>query len=95
MVPSLNLGSDSLGLGALFQGFTNASGTADCGSKPTCISFGKNSNCAKKTQAYNECLARSVTAKTITNPETSNNKTLIGIVILVVVVVLIIILLKK
>lgn len=61
--PSINLANDSLGLGSLFQGFSNAKGTDDCGSKPTCISFGKNSQCAQKNKAYADCRMRALELK--------------------------------
>lgn len=64
MIPSINLASDSLGLGQMWSGtasaFTSATGTELCGSKPTCISLGRNSNCARKTKAYTECMGNSL-----------------------------------
>lgn len=51
------------GLGMATQGVgtgisASSKGTAECGSKPTCISFGKNSSCQKNKNAYFECIQR-------------------------------------
>lgn len=62
MIPSINLGSDSLGLGQMFGGtasaLTSATGTELCGSKPTCI--GWTATCKEKNRVYNECRMRSL-----------------------------------
>ena len=62
MIPSINLASDSLGLGQMWSGtasaFTSATGTELCGSKPTCLAITK--TCKEKNRVYNECRMRSL-----------------------------------
>jgi hypothetical protein len=60
MIPSLNLATDSLGLGAMYQSIFNKTGTAECGSRPGCISLGKKSNCAAKQRAYEACTLKAL-----------------------------------
>ena len=56
MIPSLNLSSDSLGLGEIFGSiFSGQQGTAECGAKPNCF-IGE--NCKERKKAYEECVAR-------------------------------------
>lgn len=55
-IPSLNLSSDSLGLGTLFSSvFGGQQGTAECGARPNCII---GSSCKDRKEAYEECVAR-------------------------------------
>ncbi|WP_107037852.1 hypothetical protein [Brumimicrobium mesophilum] len=61
MVPSINLGTDSLGFGQIVQGLGNATGTAECGSKPTCLSFTK--TCKEKNSVYNDCRMKALEVK--------------------------------
>lgn len=53
-------GAIATGVGMVTSGVTNLiasgkQGTADCGSKPTCISFSKDSDCAKRKESWIEC----------------------------------------
>ena len=53
-------GAIATGVGMVTSGVTNLisagkQGTADCGAKPTCISFSKNSDCAKKKESWIKC----------------------------------------
>lgn len=99
---SISAAQDSGGLGAMFQGLANATGTDECGSKPTCISLSKNSNCAQKNKAYNECRMKALDVNSaIANNQTrsaeasNQNKTKIIIAFVVVVIVLAFILKRR
>jgi len=99
MVPGISLGSDSLGLGGIFQGIGTArasSSVAGCGNRPL---FGK-----KAKQAYNDCLARNqeLQSKQLgilganpqqTPPPPNNNLLIIGG--LVVAIIILILIFKK
>lgn len=52
------LGMISQGIGTGIAGATQ--GTAMCGSKPACISFKPDSACAKRKQAFQDCVSRSL-----------------------------------
>lgn len=108
-MPSLSLGSDSLGLGNMFAGsfnaFTNAGGTEECGTKPTCLSFTK--TCKDKNKTYNECRMKALdvkqtmannmgrnTEKTAPAPQ-DNSKNLVYAVIGVVVLIVLVKILKN
>jgi hypothetical protein len=60
---SLDLATDSLGLGAMYQSIFNKTGTTECGSRPGCISFGKNSSCAAKQRAYEACTMKALESR--------------------------------
>ena len=102
MVPSINLASDSLGIGGMFQGissvFTSGSkGTDACGSKPTCISIGKNSQCAMKNKAYYDCVSKSQDIKMseATKPVTNSTPPIFLVATVIIVIILIIFLTRK
>lgn len=86
MIPSISLGTDSLGLGA----FGASSSVQGCGNRPL---FGKESK-----RAFEECVQRQqeinkVQSSTISNQPPANNYTFI--IIAIVVVVVLILLLKR
>lgn len=58
MIPSINLGTDSLGIGQAYSSLFSATGTELCGSKPTCLAITK--TCKEKNRIYNECRMRSL-----------------------------------
>lgn len=95
-LPSINLATDSLGLGSLFGGFTSSTkGTEDCGAKPTCISLSKNSQCAQKNKAYQDCILKSQEVKLkmsqTQQPQNSISPIMlmvIGLIVLIIVVLL-------
>lgn len=101
---SISLGSDSLGLGQMFgqttSAITSATGTAECGSKPTCIAITK--TCKEKNRVYNECRLKALDVKNsatlrsaaAVTPEPvkeslSPKVIIIGLVVLVAIVLLI------
>lgn len=93
MIPGISLGTDSLGLGGIFQGIGTArssSAVEGCGNRPL---FGKEAK-----QAYNDCLARNqeLKSKIASQPvQTPPNNTLIIAIVAVVVVVVLVVVLKK
>jgi hypothetical protein len=97
MIPGISLGSDSLGLGGIFQGIGTArssSAVEGCGNRPL---FGKEAK-----QAYNDCLARNqelksqqIGANANLPVQTPPNNTLIIAIVAVVVVVVLVVVLKK
>lgn len=105
VLPSISLGHDSLGLGQIAQGLGNAAGTAECGSKPTCIGWTK--TCKNKNKVYNECRMKALDIKqtmannagrnmTKTAPAPQDNsKNLVYAVIGVVVLIVLVKILKK
>ncbi len=104
MIPSINLGTDSLGLGQMFSGtvsgITSAAGTEECGSKPTCIAITK--TCKDKNKYYNECRMKALEVKDNASlrstPATSGaspNQTTLIIVAVVLLVALVLILKNK
>lgn len=99
---SISLGSDSFGLGQMFgqtaSAITSATGTEECGSKPTCISITK--TCKEKNRVYNECrlkaldvknsaILRSAPVQTQEKQAIDPKMIIIGFVVLVAVVLLI------
>lgn len=63
MIPSLNLSSDSLGLGEIFGSILGGQqGTAECGARPNCII---GDNCKDRKKAYEECVARTQANKVL------------------------------
>lgn len=87
MLPSINLATDSLGLGQIFSGITQAKGTDECGSKPTCIAITK--TCKEKNRAYNECRMRALElrSQTASNVPSSGNSGNLKMILIAVAVV--------
>jgi hypothetical protein len=109
MIPSINLANDSLGMGAMYQAIFNKTGTAECGSKPGCISLSKNSGCADKQRAYADCTMKALDMKnnmitrstdaTVSSDEAAAaaaaKKRTLYIVIGIVVAIVLILIIKK
>lgn len=74
---------DVLGFGAMTGG---AGGTAECGSRPNCVSW-LDKNCESKNNAYNECLDKAMKIKSDQQKVASASKGKNQIMIVAAVVV--------
>lgn len=84
---------DVLGFGAMTGG---AGGTAECGSRPNCVSW-LDKDCPKKNEDYNACVNRAMDlkAEAQTKSASGKGKNQIAIVIAVVIGLIIVISLFK
>ena len=74
---------DVLGFGAMTGG---AGGTAECGSRPNCVSW-LDKDCSKKNEDYNDCVRRAMDLKSAFQQKSASAKSRNHVIIAVAVII--------